>query len=391
MVVFHPKLPSHIFLNQSIKAKTYANYWQQHLLHSCTDLTRPTRVTPASSNNNLFTFCVIQFFVDLSVTMTLEEYPAELADFRKLLVQDVIICSKTKELTISETKSNGDSETETETVGASSEGGEGTDKDTVNSFLSDRDCMRFLRARNMNVKKAATMAHKWWEWYNTPLQGGKGEAVSPRHILDIPEDPNEEIYRRLMPHSNMGEDKEGRCVYWEQTGDISSRFTDIIKELTVEEMVIRHVRQQEIMVKRLEAASVKHDRPIEKQIIVFNLANLSYSVDFNAMNTFKQTVVIDEAYYPERLKHFFMINAPWFFTAIWAMLKPFIDPVTASKINIVGSDYLDTLREHIDDSQIPEDLGGSFKMIWEWPYRLPNEDDKIKQEVPAAGDTQVAK
>jgi hypothetical protein len=255
--------------------------------------------------------------------------------------------------------------------------------DTATAFLTDSDCRRFLRARKMNVQKAADMANAWWVWFNTPLQGGNGKAVSPRHILDIPEDPNEEIYLRLMPHSNMGEDKQGRCCYWEQSGEISSRFTEVIKELTVEDLVIRHVRQQEYMVRRLHDASAVHNKPIEKQIVVFNLANLSYSVDFNAMTTFKRTVAIDEAYYPERLQHFFMINAPWFFTAIWAMLKPFIDPVTSDKITIVGSDYLDTLREYIDDSQIPEDLGGSFKMIWRWPYRLPDEDEDEDEDAGA--------
>ena len=250
--------------------------------------------------------------------------------------------------------------------------------DTCLAFLTERDMMRFLRARKMNVKKAAEMADAWWVWYNTPVQGGSGDPVTPRNILNNPEDPNEEIYMRLMPHSNMGEDKEGRCIYWEQTGLISSRFADVNKELNADEMVIRHIRQQEFMVKRLNESSAKHNKPIEKQIVVFNLANLNYSVDFTAMSVFKRTVAIDEAYYPERLKHFFMINAPWFFKAIWAMIQPFIDPVTADKIKILGSDYLDTLREHIDDSQIPEELGGSFKIMWHWPYRFPDESNEAK-------------
>lgn len=273
--------------------------------------------------------------------MEIEDNQAELAAFRELLVSDAVDVANVT--------------------------------DTAASFLTDRDCLRFLHARKMNPKKAAAMAHTWWEWYNTPVKGSKSEEVSPRNILNNPNDPNEEIYIRLMPHSNMGEDKQGNCVYWEKSGEISSRFSEVIKELAVEDLVIRHIRQQEFMVTRLAAASLKYGRPIEKQVIVFNLANLSYSIDFNAMNTFKQTVVIDEAYYPERLQHFFMINAPWFFTAIWAMIKPFIDPVTAEKFIILGSDYLGTLREYIDDSQIPEDLGGSFKMIWQWPYELPTE------------------
>ena len=65
------------------------------------------------------------------------------------------------------------------------------------------------------------------------------------------------------------------------------------------------------MEKRLHFQSVKHGKPIGKQVLVFNLENLSYAVDTNAMSTFRQTVAIDEAFYPERLQYFFMINAPW--------------------------------------------------------------------------------
>lgn len=45
--------------------------------------------------------------------------------------------------------------------------------DTVAANLTDRDCMRFLRARKMNVEKAVEMANNWWVWYNTPVQGSR--------------------------------------------------------------------------------------------------------------------------------------------------------------------------------------------------------------------------
>lgn len=61
-----------------------------------------------------------------------------------------------------------------------------------------------------------------------------------------------------------------------------------------------------------------------------------------------------------------------FFTAIWALIKPWIDPVTSDKIQILGSDYLPTLREAIDDSQIPPELGGSAEGFY-WTAPAPEE------------------
>jgi hypothetical protein len=58
-----------------------------------------------------------------------------------------------------------------------------------------------------------------------------------------------------------------------------------------------------------------------------------------------------------------------YFTAIWALLQPFIDPVTCQKIRILGSNYLEELREVIDESQIPVEYGGTYEAIrWYWPY-----------------------
>ena len=41
----------------------------------------------------------------------------------------------------------------------------------ANELLSDSDCLRFLRARDHNAKKAADMIHHWEDWWHTPLPG----------------------------------------------------------------------------------------------------------------------------------------------------------------------------------------------------------------------------
>jgi hypothetical protein len=63
---------------------------------------------------------------------------------------------------------------------------------------------------------------------------------------------------------------------------------------------------------RLYHNSKKHQKDIQKHVIVYNLANMVYSLDTRAITAFKHVLSIDEACYPERLKFFFVINAPWF-------------------------------------------------------------------------------
>jgi hypothetical protein len=43
----------------------------------------------------------------------------------------------------------------------------------------------------------------------------------------------------------------------------------------------------------------------------------------------------------------------------WAMAKQvMLDPVTVSKVDIIGSNYLNTLLEYIDADSLPDYLGG---------------------------------
>jgi hypothetical protein len=44
---------------------------------------------------------------------------------------------------------------------------------------------------------------------------------------------------------------------------------------------------------------------------------------------------------------------------VWAMVKPFLDPVVKSKIFILGSNYRSTLLEHIDADSLPAEYGGT--------------------------------
>ena len=47
------------------------------------------------------------------------------------------------------------------------------------------------------------------------------------------------------------------------------------------------------------------------------------------------------------------------------MLKPWLDPNTASKIRVFGwKDYQDELKKYIDEDQIPKEYGGTanFKL-----------------------------
>mmetsp|Transcript_13561 Transcript_13561/g.20355 ORF Transcript_13561/g.20355 Transcript_13561/m.20355 type:complete len:298 (+) Transcript_13561:61-954(+) len=242
-------------------------------------------------------------------------------------------------------------------------------KTDVNQALSDNDCMRFIIARKMDTNKAAVMASEWWEWYNTPLNAYNGATPANIFTMERFLDPHEELVGDLCPHAMHGEDKAGHPIYWEKTGFAEARMDQVKQHFDMDYLIARHIRQQTIMLIRLKHCAKKHNKDISKMVVVFDLDELRMVPDLMGLDYVRKVLLLDQAYYPERLQTIYLINAPWYFAAIYALVSAFIDPVTAKKIRILTTDFLDTLREEIDDSQIPSTLGGSGEdFVWRWPY-----------------------
>ena len=63
--------------------------------------------------------------------------------------------------------------------------------------------------------------------------------------------------------------------------------------------------------------------------------------------------------YPEMMAKTIVIRAPWIFTAIWRVVRKFLDAKVLDKIDICGSNnFLPVLEKHIDREWIPQYLGG---------------------------------
>jgi hypothetical protein len=138
--------------------------------------------------------------------------------------------------------------------------------------------------------------------------------------------------------------------------------------MSLDDLINCHIRAQELMNVRRHFKSQQLGIQIEKSVLVLDLKHLPISPSFFGIQYVQKMFQIDEKYYPERLAHLFIINAPWYFSAIYALITPFIDPVTSTKIRIIGSNYLEELRAHIDDDQIPVEMGGSKEgIVWFFP------------------------
>ena len=83
---------------------------------------------------------------------------------------------------------------------------------------------------------------------------------------------------------------------------VSSKFSILKTMLHEDEFLLRHVKQQELMLTRLKKCSLKYGRSIQTQVIVQDLKGISMSIDLVALRLFRRTMDTNASYYPERLK-----------------------------------------------------------------------------------------
>lgn len=86
----------------------------------------------------------------------------------------------------------------------------------------------------------------------------------------------------------------------------------------------------------------------------------------------KEQSAIDSICFPETMNKMLIINGPRFFGATWSLIKGWLDPRTANKIEVISSRKVWTKRllELVDEDQLPEDYGG----------KGPNTQDTIDKE-----------
>lgn len=83
------------------------------------------------------------------------------------------------------------------------------------------------------------------------------------------------------------------------------------------------------------------------------------------------------AHYPETLDRIFIIGAPMFFSTVWGWIKRWFDPITVSKIFILGAhEVKPALEQFIDPKNIPKQYGGELDFSW---GQMPKLDPVIRE------------
>jgi len=209
----------------------------------------------------------------------------------------------------------------------------------VDIILDNEIYIRFLRARQYHLENAKNMLVNTLKWRLQKVPS----KINTTDVLEILK------LDYLFFHEV---DNEGNSIVWVS---VQNHVNYAGKDAQFELLVLW---MMEYGLRKWRAGEIKTSRAT----IVFDMNNFGMSnMDYHLVKYLADTL---QAHYPEVLAHIYVVDAPWIFQACWALIKGWIDPVTASKIVFVTKS---TLKTHIKPEIIPKICGGEcdHKKQWE--------------------------
>ncbi|KAH3899821.1 probable SEC14 cytosolic factor [Saccharomycodes ludwigii] len=218
--------------------------------------------------------------------------------------------------------------------------------------LDDLTLLRFLRARKFDVGQAQIMFEECEKWRKS---FGTDTILEDFHYDEKP------LVAKYYPQYYHKTDKDGRPVYIEELGSVN--LTEMYKITTQERMLKNLVWEYESFEKyRLPACSRKAGHLVETSCTILDLKGISITAAAQVLSYVREASYIGQNYYPERMGRFYLINAPFGFSAAFRLFRPFLDPVTVSKIFILGSSYKKDLLKQIPEENLPVKFGGKSEV-----------------------------
>jgi hypothetical protein len=225
----------------------------------------------------------------------------------------------------------------------------------LNALFPQLTLLRYLRANKFDVEKTTTQIQKnvaWRREHKVKELIGK----TPEEILGCHMD----ALIAVFPHWQCGFDVDGRPVMYKE---YSKKFQveKLLKITTLDAIKMYHIWENEACSRLCYEQSLKTGYIVDTVSAVIDIHSLGImQVTRDFLAIVKSIAEIDQEQYPETLGKTYIINTPSAFPFVWRGIKPWIDPITASKINIFGaSEFDEALKSDIGVHSLPLTYGGT--------------------------------
>lgn len=169
-----------------------------------------------------------------------------------------------------------------------------------------------------------------------------------------------EAFHEMWPEAIYGNDKYGHCVLGMQVGKIN---TDGLCDMDEEAMLaLQGQKMTAITQHKVDACETSGNQRYKHTIIVDLKGTGMSLLGGKKRGVIQRVFGVGGDYFPESVWKIYVVNTPFVFRACWAIIRPWIHPVTQAKVNIFGSvkEALKQMeKEGITPDQLPEWCGGT--------------------------------
>uniref|UniRef100_A0AC34PZ40 CRAL-TRIO domain-containing protein n=1 Tax=Panagrolaimus sp. JU765 TaxID=591449 RepID=A0AC34PZ40_9BILA len=160
-----------------------------------------------------------------------------------------------------------------------------------------------------------------------------------------------------MPGNLIGRDKEGNVVSLQAMGKIDG--PGLLKSTMISDLYVMRIAESEGVMQLIRDMEKKTGKQFGTTVIV-DLDGLGMDgLDFTALKCVTGMLGKLQEIFPDVLRKLFIIRAPSFIQLIWAVVHPCLAKQTQQKIEFLGHDWKERLRETIDETILFEHWGGS--------------------------------
>eukprot|EP00051_Salpingoeca_urceolata_P015613 m.203321 g.203321 ORF g.203321 m.203321 type:complete len:367 (-) comp18453_c0_seq2:2387-3487(-) len=173
--------------------------------------------------------------------------------------------------------------------------------------------------------------------------------------------PQDDVFHGCWEETAYGADKYGHMIVGMQVGNIDA---DGLSEIAEDHVAVLQGQKMTALTQYKYLRCQGEGKPRRyKHILICNLKGVGLSIVSGKKRAIMQRLMKEVAdVFPESVHKIFMVNAPMIFRAGWAIVKPWVHPITQAKINICGSESqaLKMFAElGITKEQLPAWIGGT--------------------------------
>jgi len=211
--------------------------------------------------------------------------------------------------------------------------------------------LRFLRGYKDDpkpVEKSIEMLGKMLTWREEQKVDEIVATVLPRG----------DEFKKIWPSGTHGFGKAGNLVYVDRVGQVEPSKLTGKNGFSMDEVQRFHIQMMEGVNRQKELQYAATGNVKYKNLVILDLDGLGMGhMGSKFTGPMKSFIKIDQEYYPESLYQMVVTNAGWVVKSLWAVISPWIDPITSQRIKF-GQAHLE---EFIDIEQIPKFLKGKCK------------------------------